>query len=153
MQDTWSPSLRRTKYLGRDGLGCFLSGDYRRDECEAGMLGYMRSMTPQHWNKKIGDADGSRPCSKFEVDLTYSRSCANTLMSDTYSSRHVRRSVRNSNYYLSFIIEVPIAPPIGIIRRLTILSDRSKPHSGGVCRVIPMTATGQFLAKSLSPSA
>ena len=50
------------KYLGSEGLGEFLVGNYGRDENEAGMLGYIQSHTPDSWaekakNKLINDPD------------------------------------------------------------------------------------------------
>lgn len=44
------------KYLGRNGLGCFLRGDYARAENEAGMLGYVQAKDPAHWSTEIGGA-------------------------------------------------------------------------------------------------
>lgn len=40
-------------YLGRDGLGCFVRGEYGRDEDEGGMLGYVQSNTPAGWATRI----------------------------------------------------------------------------------------------------
>lgn len=42
------------KYLGNDGLGCFVSGKYAARYDEAGMLGYMQSNSPMHWLTEIG---------------------------------------------------------------------------------------------------
>jgi hypothetical protein len=41
------------KYLGPKGLGCFLNGEYAVNEDDAGMLGYVRSKTPQVWAEKL----------------------------------------------------------------------------------------------------
>ncbi len=41
------------KYLGPDGLGCFLSGKYARQDDAAGMLGYVQSDSPAQWASKI----------------------------------------------------------------------------------------------------
>ena len=41
------------KYLGPEGLGEFLSGNYGREVNEAGMLGYIQSHTPEYWAEKI----------------------------------------------------------------------------------------------------
>jgi hypothetical protein len=43
-------------YLGDEGLGCFLSGDYAREEDEAGMLGYLQSGTADGWAPQIRDS-------------------------------------------------------------------------------------------------
>jgi len=40
------------KYLGSEGLGEFLAGNYAREADEAGMLGYVQSETPVDWAKK-----------------------------------------------------------------------------------------------------
>lgn len=44
-----------TGYLGGEGLGCFLSGDYAREEPDAGMLGYIQTETADIWAKRISD--------------------------------------------------------------------------------------------------
>ena len=41
-------------YLGEDGLGCFLCGDYARSEDMAGMLGYVQSGETGEWAERIG---------------------------------------------------------------------------------------------------
>jgi len=41
------------KYLGEDGLGCFLSGKYAARYDEAAMLGYIQSDSPEYWQKEI----------------------------------------------------------------------------------------------------
>ena len=43
------------KYLGPDGLGQFLSGNYASEQDEAGMLGYVQSETPSDWARKAHD--------------------------------------------------------------------------------------------------
>ena len=40
-------------YLGKEGLGMFLSGKYARHWNEAGMLGYLQSNDPTHWAGKL----------------------------------------------------------------------------------------------------
>lgn len=41
------------KYLGKEGLGCFLSGEYARESQEAGMLGYVQVDNESAWADKI----------------------------------------------------------------------------------------------------
>ena len=43
-------------YLGRDGLGCFLSGRYPATHGEAGMLGYVQSEDETAWSERIAEA-------------------------------------------------------------------------------------------------
>lgn len=40
-------------YLGKDGLGCFLSGAYAAGDNAAGMLGYVQSGETEDWAEKI----------------------------------------------------------------------------------------------------
>lgn len=46
-------------YVGDDGLGCFLSGRYARNDPDAGMLGYVQKDKPEDWaariEKKLGN--------------------------------------------------------------------------------------------------
>jgi len=41
------------KYLGKDGLGCFISGKYTARYSEAAMLGYVQSDSPKYWQMEI----------------------------------------------------------------------------------------------------
>lgn len=45
-----------SKYLGDDGLGCFLCGAYARQDDDAGMLGYVQDDDEAYWAKEIEDA-------------------------------------------------------------------------------------------------
>lgn len=42
-------------YLGREGLGCFLAGEYAGNEEDGGMLGYVQSGDLGAWAVKIGE--------------------------------------------------------------------------------------------------
>lgn len=41
-------------YLGRDGLMLYVTGEYAREQDEAGMLGYIQTETPAEWAGRIG---------------------------------------------------------------------------------------------------
>ncbi|MCY2928721.1 MAG: hypothetical protein NTV86_04350 [Planctomycetota bacterium] len=43
-------------YLGPEGLGAFVSGEYGCDQKDGGMLGYVQSETPNVWSEKIRKA-------------------------------------------------------------------------------------------------
>jgi len=43
------------RYLGSEGLGEFLVGNYAADVDEAGMLGYVQSNTPSEWSTKANN--------------------------------------------------------------------------------------------------
>lgn len=49
------------KYLGKDGLGCFLSGWYPVAHGEAGMLGYVQSEDEATWAAKIEAELSAKP--------------------------------------------------------------------------------------------
>jgi len=40
-------------YLGPEGLGCFISGAYAREQPDGGMLGYVQSDSEAHWLNEI----------------------------------------------------------------------------------------------------
>lgn len=46
-------------YLGTDGLGCFLRGEYAREDVRAGMLGYLQSDDEKTWAGRIEAAIAS----------------------------------------------------------------------------------------------
>jgi hypothetical protein len=41
------------KYLGKDGLGCFLEAQYARDSDQGGMLGYVQAGSCEKWARRI----------------------------------------------------------------------------------------------------
>lgn len=78
-------------YLGRTGLGCFLQGDYARDEEAAGMLGYVQSKTLSYWAEKIAAAIAKRPSSfKVVKQNPWRRHKMAACPNHTYRSRHER---------------------------------------------------------------
>ena len=82
-------------YLGPEGLGCFLRGDYARDEDEAGMMGYVQSDDLDTWGNKIAIELTKSPTS-YSVDptLPFSKQArASTASSQAYCSRHHRLTV------------------------------------------------------------
>lgn len=82
------------KYLGREGLGRFLRGDYASDEDQAGMLGYVQSGDLDAWGHKIADELGKTPAGYF-VDPTQPFAKRRTAAASTrkYRSRHNRPTV------------------------------------------------------------
>lgn len=85
-------------YLGREGLGCFLRGDYAREDNEAGMLGYVQSGNLEEWSAKIG-YELNRTSVKYAFDTTFRFSAHLKLSTEslgTYRSRHNRSSVGRS---------------------------------------------------------
>lgn len=95
-------------YLGSEGLGCFLRGDYAKDDDQAGLIGYVQSGDLGDWAKRIEkelmktpDVYAIVPHSKFVAEILRSTSCHN------YQSQHLRASVGRAimidHVLLSFI--------------------------------------------------
>jgi hypothetical protein len=47
------PNHSVSKYLGTDGLQCFIDGRYAREDSSGGMLGYVQEGTCKEWAQKI----------------------------------------------------------------------------------------------------
>jgi hypothetical protein len=81
------------KYLGRDGLGCFLHGDYANDDEEAGMLGYIQTGNPNGWANNMESCFQKSP--KDYGVLKHSpwrQSSVIEELTDTYRSGHERKT-------------------------------------------------------------
>ncbi len=50
------PNHPVSKYLGDEGLGCFLNGEYAPDDDTGGMLGYVQSKNVDHWAAQIAQS-------------------------------------------------------------------------------------------------
>jgi hypothetical protein len=81
-------------YLGPEGLGCFLRGDYARDEDEGGMLGYVQFADMEIWADKLSSAMAS-DLAAFEIDSTppFLECYIGSGLPHTYHSRHARKAV------------------------------------------------------------
>lgn len=47
--------FKESKYVGFDGMGCFISGLYASPYDEAGMIGYIQSDSLEHWQQMVKD--------------------------------------------------------------------------------------------------
>lgn len=82
-------------YLGAEGLGCFLSGDYAREEEHAGMLGYVQSGELKAWGEKIAQTVNEVP-SDYHLDPSSPFAevvGSSTASSQSYQSVHNRPTV------------------------------------------------------------
>lgn len=81
-------------YLGTEGLGCFLRGDYAREEDQAGMLGYVQRGNLSDWGKKIAQEFAKAPA-LYAVDseAPFSIKSTRSTVSQAYHSRHNRTAV------------------------------------------------------------
>jgi hypothetical protein len=75
-------------YLGKDGLGCFLSGKYPLTHAEAGMLGYVQSDDETTWAKRIASVL-SRDRNEYAVEEPlFCGQAAPAGLAYTYLSHH-----------------------------------------------------------------
>jgi len=83
-----------TKYVGPEGLGCFLRGDYGATEDDAGMLGYVQLDTAENWAGKI-QAKFEEPHNNFAVcdNYTWREYPMRSGPTYTYRTRHDRVSL------------------------------------------------------------
>ena len=88
------PNHGASKYLGTDGLQCFLEGKYARDDNTGGMLGYVQEGTCKEWAQKIGASIAKE---KKKHYLTKTGSWRSVRITDkvpfTYRSDHNRPKV------------------------------------------------------------
>jgi hypothetical protein len=93
-------------YLGREGLTLYVTGEYAREQDEAGMLGYVQIGTSQEWAERIGD----------QLNRKRAAHCVCTggewaplplvpELPDTFRSEHDRASLcRSITVYHSFLV-------------------------------------------------
>ena len=83
-----------TEYVGPDGMGLFLAGEYARNHPEAGMLGYVQDRTPNDWAAKIEERlSGDRTKYGVTNDGDFRQQNLTPALDNTYHSAHDRPSV------------------------------------------------------------
>jgi len=80
------------EYLGPNGLGRFLSGQYAADQTDAGMLGYVQTNTTAHWAAQVEIALRAKPAT-FQADAKciWKKRDAPKELDESYRSSHVRK--------------------------------------------------------------
>ena len=93
------------KYLGDDGLGCFLTEQYARESGEGGMLAYVQSDDCASWAGKVGSSMLAE-CGKYRIRVgTTWESCAITdEIPAGFRSLHTRPSLGPIALYHSFLL-------------------------------------------------
>lgn len=81
-------------YLGPDGMGLFLKGEYAAGHSDVGMLGYVQLGNPRDWAKKIDSAlRGDRGKYGLRGDGDFMREDLVPALDSTYCSKHDRSGV------------------------------------------------------------
>lgn len=95
-----------SRYLGADGLGCFLSGHYAGAEHRGGMLGYVQSEDERAWAAKIDKALASSPKSFGLQEKSSFQLCQiSAQLCHIYVSEHFRVTDRRQlRIYHSFLL-------------------------------------------------
>ena len=75
-------------YLGKDGLGCFLSGKYPMTHAEAGMLGYVQSDDEKTWARRISTALGKDRSEYGVEEPLFCEQPTSAGLAHTYISNH-----------------------------------------------------------------
>ena len=82
------------QYVGKDGLGCFLSGDYALDQQEAGMLGYVQTDGEVAWAQRIRSRlEQKRDDCAIRRDGGWQAVAMAPGLRYTYRTRHDRKAV------------------------------------------------------------
>ena len=82
-------------YLGSEGLGAFLSGEYAPEHDDAGMLGYVQSKTVSRWcNSLAGELSESPGRHDVEPDGKWRRQAFLSGTKETFRTRHARSGGR-----------------------------------------------------------
>ena len=82
-------------YLGPEGLGAFISGEYAPEHDDAGMLGYVQSKTVNGWCNALADELGD-PSGGYgvEPDGNWQRQAFRDGPKETFRTRHTRSGGR-----------------------------------------------------------
>ncbi len=94
------------KYLGDEGLGSFLSGEYARDDNDAGMLGYMQDDDASYWSGEIEAAiNKDRVAYGVKGRKWWKRHTFLEGPEHVFFSRHMRKAVgRQINLYHTLLL-------------------------------------------------
>lgn len=97
------PNHPVSTYLGNEGLGCFLNGEYARGDDTGGMLGYVQSNTVDHWVAQIAQSLDRSPETYYVIDGWSPHPIADGP-NDTFRTQHLRSTVgRNITVYHSLL--------------------------------------------------
>lgn len=101
-------SSSTSKYLGVEGLGCFVDGRYSRNQEEAGLLAYVQTDDEVAWAKRISDKLSQHGQDYLlRKDGGWERFACTRLLSHTYRTRHNRCShlkpIGISHVFLRFL--------------------------------------------------
>ncbi len=86
------PNHPVSTYLGDEGLGCFLNGEYAPNDDMGGMLGYVQSDTVDQWATKIAKSL-DRSATKYLVTDAWAQHSMPDGPDGLFRTQHSRRTV------------------------------------------------------------
>lgn len=93
-----------SRYLGKDGLGCFVQGMYAREDDRAGMLGYIQSDDEKTWAERLS-AKLLRTPKNFALRDPWRHAPVDQQLHHTYRSTHGRgRGRRQIEIYHTLLL-------------------------------------------------
>jgi hypothetical protein len=99
------PKNRVGAYLGKDGLGCFVTAQYARESDEAGMLGYVQNDTCDAWVRKIESSLHKNRARHRMVKGTSWEPCSVIdELSNSYLTRHNRPTLGPIRVYHTLLL-------------------------------------------------
>ena len=90
------PGFTVAKYIGKEGLGEFIAGNYAADDDRAGMLGYVQSDGCNYWAGKIADALTRKKNKLHLTDEGQWEKAAFEHVDQCYTTRHNRPTLKRS---------------------------------------------------------
>lgn len=92
------------KYLGEDGLACFINGKYAARYDEAAMIGYIQSDSPNYW---LTDIQKKIQQKESDLNLTSLREKVEVIndLPDEWMSIHARESIERSIFIYHILLD------------------------------------------------
>lgn len=96
-----------SRYIGADGLGCFVGAQYAAEANVGGMLAYLESGDSSKWVKRLGTAIAERPASRTEADCHWETPSFSPRGIPCRNSRHKRQTlgvIRITHAFLDLVV-------------------------------------------------
>jgi hypothetical protein len=78
------------KYVGEDGLQCFVGGVYASQFPEAAMIGYLQSDSVEYWESELSRRLSNDRKNELKVKQLLCRSQTESVIADSWHSQHER---------------------------------------------------------------
>jgi hypothetical protein len=79
-----------SKYVGKDGLKCFVNGVYASQYSEAAMIGYRQSGSVEYWESELSRTLANDRKNELKIKQLLCRSQTKSAIADSWHSQHER---------------------------------------------------------------